>query len=104
MRRHVIAQAAGRIGAVVGHRLPQRCDLADKQIDLLLLANHNRVKLLKQIFGEAGFDFQRVEALLNALQVIRRVIDSRMTDAFGRRVVLHAAIGPELSDLTTMCR
>ena len=104
MRRHVVTQASRRISAAAGHRLPQRCDLADQQIDLLLLTNHNRIELFEQVFGEAGLDFQRVEALLNALQVMRRVTDLKMTGAFGRRVVFHAAIGPELPDLPAMCR
>ena len=99
MRRHVVTQAARRISAVAGHRLPQCGDLANQQIDLLLLANHNRVELFEQVFGKAGLDLQRVEALLNTLQCMRRFIEWRLSDVFWGGVVFHAPIGPELPGL-----
>ena len=87
MRWQFVAEAARGTNVFVSVWLPERSDLSNQAVDLLLLSNYHCVQLLQQVFGKAGLDFQIGQALINIACVLRVV------------QVFHARIGPEFSRL-----
>ena len=85
MRWQVVAQATRGANGFVSVWLPERGDLSNQAVNLLLLADYDCVQLLQQVFGKAGLDFQIGQALINIVCVLRVV------------QVFHARIGPEFS-------
>ena len=62
--RQFITQASKATRAAVRRLLAQLAHLTDERIDLLLLWKDGVVELLHQVFGEAGLDFKRHQALV----------------------------------------
>ena len=75
MRRQVVEQTARRTQAAVCGRLPQFSDLAQQQVNLLLLAHDDVVELLQLILAKGGFDFQMGQALIGSFVVGHAVFD-----------------------------
>ena len=69
MRRHVVVQTAPSQDRAAGYRLPQLGYRAKKQVNLLLLASNDLVKLLHLFLGEGRLDFQIRQALVGCVGV-----------------------------------
>ena len=82
MRWQVIAGPAESAMTRLGNLLAQPLDLAHERVDLLLLADDDLVELVKQVFVEAGLDFQLGQSVVGGVV------------GFGR---LNALIGHELA-------
>ena len=76
----LIAQAAPGVQLAIASGLAQRCYLAHQQVNLLLLPGHYFVKLLYQVFGVSGLDFEVSQALVGCA-------------GLGRLWVCHGVIG-----------
>jgi hypothetical protein len=64
MRRQIVTQITRCAHPTVRARLTQTRNLVDEQIDLLLLSNDHFIQLVDLVFGVAGFDFERSQALV----------------------------------------
>ena len=82
MRRQVVARPAGPAASRIKNLLTKPFDLAHQGVDLLLLANDDLIELLKQVFSEAGLDFQLGQPAVDGVVGLGRV---------------HALIGHELA-------
>jgi hypothetical protein len=66
VRGQFVAQAAKRRAAAVLLLLLDLAQLAQQQVDLLLLARNDLVEVFHQVFGEAELDLQIRQALVDA--------------------------------------
>jgi len=68
MRRQIISQTARRSDPTLCSRpWSQISDLANQNIDLLLLADDVLVEFVEQVFGEAGLDLEVGQALFHVV-------------------------------------
>ena len=88
MWRHVVAQAARCACPAIRGGLPEFNDCSNQIINLFLLAHDDVVKLLQQVFGVGGFDFQISQALINVVGVVREI---------------HERIGHEFENTHLVC-
>ena len=88
MWRHVVAQAARCACPAIRGGLPELNDCSNQIINLFLLAHDDAVKLLQQVFGVGGFDFQISQALINVVGVVREI---------------HERIGHEFENAHLVC-
>src|SRR3989338_8258977 len=65
VRRQVVAGAGRGGGAGLGQLPAQLADLAQQEVDLLLLADDDLVEFVQQVFAEAGLDLQVGQAFFN---------------------------------------
>ena len=67
MRRQVIAGPAENAAAGFGNLLAQPLNFAQQRVDLALLADDDLVQLVKQVFVEAGLDFEFGQAVVDRI-------------------------------------
>lgn len=67
MRRQIVAGPAETARTRLANLLAQPLDLAHERVDLLLLADDDLVKLVKQVFVEAGLDFQLGQSVVGVV-------------------------------------
>ena len=90
MRGQVVASTPGVDGTGIMGRLAQLADVANQQVNLLLLADDDLVELLQQVFAKAGLDFQIGQALVNVLRWMHSLIGHEFA-AQAARTTRHPA-------------
>ena len=100
MRRQIVGSAAQRRGIGFEALLAQLQQLMHERVNLLLLPDDDLVEFIKQIFREAGFDFQVGESLVGGVRVVHALLDPKsQTERFRRQAMTRRRRStPELRD------